>query len=135
MLTAADHMSCELQYRLTPLPQLCAQIQEHCKGPIGVLFGELGRELDKQILPDVSRCMEAVLSRTQDLPQSIRKILHEFGSDLGRFDLNGQLIGLDSVRTSCKANLHRLSENREARLRSYQTLGLCAGAALAILFA
>ena len=32
------------------------------------------------------------------------------------------------------AALSRLETNRENRLRSYQTLGLCAGAALAILF-
>ena len=56
------------------------------------------------------------------------------GSSLGRFDLEGQLQGLESVRIYCREQLDELSKDRDVRLRSYQTLGLCAGAALAILF-
>ena len=56
------------------------------------------------------------------------------GRWLGRFDLDGQLKGLDAVRQECRRHLEELNNNREVRLRSYQTLGLCAGAAIAILF-
>jgi len=48
--------------------------------------------------------------------------------------MEGQLKGLESVRQECRRQVETLSYNRDARLRSYQTLGLCAGAALAILF-
>ena len=56
------------------------------------------------------------------------------GSSLGRFDLDGQLLGLEAVRVYCQEQLSEMSKDRDVRLRSYQTLGLCAGAALAILF-
>ena len=57
------------------------------------------------------------------------------GTDqIGRFDLEGQLQGLESVRVYCRDQLDNLAKDRDVRLRSYQTLGLCAGAALAILF-
>ena len=52
---------------------------------------------------------------------------------IGKFNVNGQIKGFSSVNEACKQHLHRLSEGRDTRLRSYQTLGLCAGAALAIL--
>ena len=53
---------------------------------------------------------------------------------MGRFDVKGQIQGLEAVRSYCRGELENMAVNREARLRSYQTLGLCTGAALAILF-
>ena len=61
-------------------------------------------------------------------------ILSELGESLGRFDLPGQLKGLEAVRRKCLMELEALGRNRTERLRCYQTLGLCAGAALVILF-
>ena len=61
-------------------------------------------------------------------------ILLELGKNLGNFDMAGQLQGLEYARTLCRENLEKLMHNKESRLRSYQTLGLCAGAAIAILF-
>jgi hypothetical protein len=61
-------------------------------------------------------------------------VLRELGQSLGRFDLNGQLLGIAAVRNTCRSKLQQFEKNKEVRLRSYQTLGLCAGAALAILF-
>ena len=46
----------------------------------------------------------------------------------------GQLLGLEEQRRRCNAELEKLNAGKEDRLRSYQTLGLCAGAALVILF-
>jgi len=52
---------------------------------------------------------------------------------LGRFDLPGQLEGIQAVRKRCEESLESIRKNRNERLRSYQTLGVCAGAALAII--
>ena len=59
--------------------------------------------------------------------------LRNLGISLGRFDLPGQLQGIHTARGECQSALDRLCSNRDNRLRSYETLGLCAGAALAIL--
>ena len=64
----------------------------------------------------------------------VRELLNQFGQTLGCFDLKGQLLGIEEVRSQCAAALDQLALGREDRLRSYQTLGLCAGAALVILF-
>lgn len=134
LISALDFMECELQYRLTPLPDLCRQAGEQSGGIVGGVFIKLAEELECQIAPEVSGCMRTALSKCEAIPQATRSALIQLGKSLGRFDLNGQIKGLDAVRADCRRTLEKLSENRENTLRSYQTLGLCAGAALAILF-
>ena len=134
LVLALDYMECELQYRLTPLPELCRQTASESSGDIRSVFSSFSDELDAQISPDVARCMDAALSRNPNLPRLTRDSFSTLGQTLGRFDLPGQLKGLETVRAQCRRNLETLTANKESRLRSYQTLGLCAGAALAILF-
>lgn len=128
------YMECELQYRLTPLPDLCRQAGKEARGALRDVFLNLSRELDWQVSPDACSCMSAAIKKTNDLPVNLRKLLLQLGHTLGRFDLPGQLRGLQAVTVSCEDELKKLENNRDVRLRSYQTLGLCAGAALAILF-
>ena len=134
LLTALDFMECELQYRLTPLPELCRAAARQVNGSIRQVFIRLAEELERQISPDVHSCMDAVLAECEDLPQRTGSILAQLGRSFGRFDLQGQINGLESARETCRRVLNDLSVNRDTRLRSYQTLGLCAGAALVILF-
>lgn len=134
LLAALDYMGCELQYRMTPLPELCRQTGEAVKGTVGQAFRALAQEMERQVSADVESCMNAALASVPDLPGQSRTALHMLGQTLGRFDLEGQLKGLEAVRMDCRSKLKALTENKEPRLRSYQTLGLCAGAALAILF-
>lgn len=134
LICALDLMECELQYRLTPLPDLCRQAGKDAKGCIRDVFLALSAELEAQVAPDVASCMSAALSAAGDLPKHTREALELLGNSLGRFDLPGQLKGLDAVRAACRRQLETLTTNKEPRLRSYQTLGVCAGAAIAILF-
>lgn len=133
MISAVNYMACELQYRLTPLPELCRGAGRQCSGLVGTVLTALAGELENQVSPDAGSCMEAALFSAGNLPPSTRENLRTLGQSLGRFDLQGQLNGLEGVREGCKQALAMLENNRDSRLRSYQTLGLCAGAALAIL--
>ncbi len=128
-----DYMECELQYRLTTLPELCRQATNEFNGIPGKILLDLTSEMESQVAPDITCCMQAVLGRNKDIPPITRKNLELLGMSIGRYDLNGQLKGLESVRFECRRNIELLSNNKDTRLRSYQTLGLCAGAALAIL--
>lgn len=129
-----DFMECELQYHLTPLPDLCRQAAGENIDPLHSVFLQLARELEDQLSPDASCCMNSVLSSNSDLPEKATQALALLGQSIGRFDMEGQIKGLELVRQECRRYLNLLSDNRENRLRGYQTLGLCAGAALAILF-
>lgn len=129
-----DFMECELQYRLTPLPQLCRQAAHESSGAIRKVFAALSERLDEHASSDVAGCMCGAVADVAELPSASKAMLLSLGNSMGRFDLVGQLKGLDCVRHECREKLSVLSENKQSRLRSYQTLGLCAGAALAILF-
>lgn len=135
LLGILETMESDLQYRLTPLPELARKAARDSGGVLRDVFLNLARELDWQSEPDASGCMRVAMDKCHDLPASLRRPLRQLGQTLGRFDLPGQLKGLKAVQDSCRRELMRLERNRDVRLRSYQTLGLCAGAALAILFA
>ena len=134
LIGALDYMGCELQYHLTPLPELCRNAAGESGGAVSQVLLCLASELENQIAPDAAACMNAAISKTSRLPQRAKQNLVTLGSSLGRFDLQGQLSGLESARIQCRRELDSLSKDRDVRLRSYQTLGLCAGSALAILF-
>ena len=134
LLETINFMECQLQYQMTPLPLLCSMASKRSSGCVKTLLGELSKELNHQVSPDVSSCMAAALCAVPELPSKIRQLFQELGKTLGTFDLPGQLKGFEGLRLNCSSELSAMQKNRDVRLRSYQTLGLCAGAALAVLF-
>lgn len=134
MISAIEFMRCELQYRLTPLPELYKRVSDGQTGYIKDVFRELSQELECQISPDAESCLNAALTKVPGLPKYTERAMRALGKTMGIFDLDGQLQALDAVYEGCKKQLAELESNRIQRIRSYQTLGLCAGAALAILF-
>lgn len=134
LMTAFNFMQYELQYKMSPLPELCKLTAITTKGHVRIFFLTLAQELEQQISPDVKTCVDAALSKCKSMPQQTRNILVEFGNTLGSFALEGQLQSLKSIRELTENHIRKHTENQANRIRSYQTLGLCAGAALAILF-
>lgn len=134
LIRVLEHMSCELQFRMPSLPELCRSASEVCTGCVGEVFQQLGLELEAQITPNAAACMHAAMTKNPDLPEKVRKCLTQLGDTLGRFDVSGQLQGLASVTNLAQFELEQLRCNQDVRLRSYQTLGFCAGTALVILF-
>lgn len=127
-----SEMELELKFRLTPLPDLCRKSVAAVGGDLKNLFLTLADRLDGGWEEDVSSCMNALAS-DPELPCVIRRCLRELGECLGRFDLEGQLEGMEAVKNQIRQERSVLNENGKERIRCYQTLALCAGAALAIL--
>ena len=134
LVAALDYMQCELQYRLTALPDLCREVGNMGRSPVNCFFSNLAEELDCRIAPDMDSCFRLAMQKTGYIPGKAVEALQMLGTSLGRFDVEGQIQELEAVRTFSRAELQKMAHNRDNRLRSYQTLGLCAGAALAILF-
>lgn len=132
LLRVLNYISCELQFRLPPLQELCLGASRECSGVLRSVLEELSQELERQVLPCVSDHMEQVLSG-KAMPALTYQCLLQLGTSLGRFDLGGQLKGIEAVRITCKTFLQELEQNKDTRLRNYQTLSICAGAALAII--
>lgn len=134
LVKSLEIMECELEYRVTPLPSLFHKLSEQSSDPLKAVFQNLAQEMEEQISPDAKCCMDVVLSKTNDLPKSVQSALVTLGESLGRFDLDGQIKEIAAVKLVCVSDLEVLRAQRDNRVRSYQTLGLCAGAALVILF-
>lgn len=133
LIRAVDFLQCELQYRMTPLPELCEQAGNQCKGRIGLYFRSLATELSRQIAPDVAACSINVLGSIGHLPQRVDKALEILSASLGQFDVPGQLQSLAVTRNYCRSSVENMTANQETNLRTIQTLGICAGTALVIL--
>jgi len=69
-----------------------------------------------------------------DISRRIHTLFALLGQSLGRFDLTSQVQGLEMVQMAAMEELEALRRNRDVQLRNYQTLGLCTGIALVILF-
>ena len=124
----------ELTFRLTPLPELCRQAAAVASGTLSKFFIAVALELEHQISPDAEKCIHAALGRFTDMPVLCTELLISLGKNFGRFDLNGQVQGIDHILAEAERLLAHHTGNQEVRLRSYKTLGLCAGAAIVILF-
>ena len=133
-LRALEYMECELQFRQTDLPSLCRMVSGVTDGAVSALFSNLSDLLNRQDTSEPLECVRKAAYSQEGLSGSARALIMELGSTLGCFDLPGQLRGIASVKRNCIRIMDELIRGRDNRLRSYQTLGLCAGAALAIIF-
>ena len=133
LIHALQEMEWELKFRMTELPELCRTAGAAAGGTLRAVFEELARKLDAGDVTDIGGSLNSIVN-TAELPRRVKRNLRQLGRSLGRFDLEGQLQGLQAVRLQCRRDLQAMEENSTERLRCCRTLALCAGAALVILF-
>lgn len=134
LIRALNYMECDLEYRLTPLPELLASAGKFCTGSLKRFFDDIYGILIANDQTSVQACVNSSIKNVNDLPESCKDALLLLGQTMGTFGLSGQIDGIRSVRAACEQALALKTTDQDKRLRSYQTLGLCAGAALVILF-
>ena len=134
LVEALLYISCEMSYRLTPLAQQFSGCCAITTGAVKTFFYQASRELSNQISPNASCCIQAALDKTSGLTPAAIKTIKQIGNTLGEFDLDGQLKALEETLILCRNTLSHLKAEQAVHTRNYQTLGICAGAALAILF-
>ena len=133
LLEIIAFMTAELHCRLTTLPELCGQAATVGSGTVSRAFRGIQRQLDTNAYPDAQQCVQVALARTEGLPATAGRNIMLLGKSMGRFDLDGQLAGLEMTRQMCIRDLQGLQNSKKENLRSYQALGFCAGMALVIL--
>lgn len=134
LIRAVEYMICELEHRMTPLPELCRLAGQGAGGGVGNILCALASHLEECSASDVSDCMVTVLNSFPQLPWRTGNNLKRLGQTLGKFALSGQVSGFQAIISLCKRDLDSLSQDAEAKRRGYRTLGICAGVALVILF-
>ena len=134
LIKVIDYIECELRYRQLPLAVLCRRSSAVCAGEVSKVMTMIAQELENQVLPDVSSCIRTATKQVKYMPFSWTKIFRSLESCLGVYDLENQLKMLLAVRNECQMELDDITFNQKNRVHSYQVLGLCVGAAIAILF-
>lgn len=129
-----DRAEKEICYHLRAVPDLFRMISYEENGPLGRLFLRAAIEMENQIQPNAGVCLNVALSDFEGLPKSVFELLILFGAELGRYDLESQLKGFAQIRSIAEEKRILTLQNHSKRIRGYQTLGLCAGAALVIMF-
>lgn len=133
LITAVSYMKCELQYQCIALPDLCEHTAGVTNGVVRKFFYALAKELESQVCPNAVECVAAALNKCSEMPGNTKDLVNRLGKTLGIFGVDGQIEGLRKFNAECDEKLKILTQRQNERIRSYQTIGICAGAALAIL--
>ena len=134
LIAVIEYWKNELSFHLTPLSELCRQAANICTGDLSKFLLELAKDLENQIASDAEQCITTSLDKFRDFPFECKQLLRELGCTLGRFDIEGQQRSFDNILKEANRLYTNYCNNQDIRLRSYKTLGICAGAALVILF-
>ena len=86
-------------------------------------------ECDRWLAP--TSAAEEALALVQG--ERICGIMIDLAAKLGSYDLDAQLRGIDGAVESAKSLLYELEAERKLRSKTYKTLSICTGAAVAIL--
>lgn len=127
-------MERELSFRLTPMPELLERLSRQADPPADGLFAgcrEGLSSLGERSLAELWKAgvrQPALLLEAEELA-----LLDGLGQVLGSYDGEGQLAALAQTCAALERALAEARSERKRMGRVYQTLGLAAGAFLAIL--
>lgn len=132
-LGALEEMERELDCRLTPMPELLADLAGTA-GPVGEFFALCAGELDRLGEESFARLWTGALTASDlSLDGEDLQPLLELGSSLGRYDCASQCAALGQARARLKLRLEEAEERRERLGRVYGALSLAVGMFLIIL--
>jgi len=126
-------MTAELKNRVTPLPSLFIKAAER-SNVFSQLFSQAGEGMARQQTTEASACMRIAIKNCGGISKQLKPFLLRFSQDLGEFDLDSQLSSLYALQAECEGVLRSWEASRDQRIRTYQTIGLCVGTVLTILF-
>ena len=121
--------------QLTPLAQLFSGLSACRQKDVAAFFAEAGRALSAQPYCTVPVCFKRGFQQVRGFRPGDESVqaLYGLSLNLGRFDLESQLAAIERTKASVTAALLALQGQKRARCRSYETIGICAGLALAVM--
>lgn len=133
LVNALDYICCDLQFNMETLSVLFYNASRTTTGQLHRVLKTISTDLNAHSVSDPTECICCVLKKEQSIPGKVNTILINMSNSLGKFDLAGQLSGLEATKKLAQKELDKLIKNKQERIRTYRTLGICAGAALAII--
>ena len=135
LIARLQDMKSQIAYRMTPLPELLEQMAVACHTELAAFFTAFAENMTGNMLMSVPVAASMALECTHNLPLDAegQETLRTFCQSLGLYDLDGQLAALNLAQTRLQQQLDTLEASKRARCRSYQTIGVCAGLAIAVI--
>lgn len=136
LVEALGYLKSEILYRRTALPQALETLGQNVSDPaVAALFARCAELLTQNRTLGVPPAFRAALAQTRGLmlPVQAQQTLLTLSLSLGQFDLEGQSRALELAAERLSAQLRTLEQGKTVRCRSYATIGICAGMALAVI--
>ena len=135
LLWALEDMKSEMSARLTPLPELFLLLGTCRQKDVAAFFREAERALQTPpgctVMVSFKRGFQAA-PEFRPGPDAVQT-LYGLAAGLGRFELESQLAAIENAKGRVTSMLLTLQAQKRARCRSYETIGICAGLALAVI--
>lgn len=131
-LNALVILKCELNYTLFPLPKLCRVTAERAERTCAEFLRKYASLLESGSCRSVA-AREALSCVRSCLPPDASMAVLELFSTLGRYDVEGEENILNLTQHRLKSALERGETEKRPMAKGYALLGICTGAAIAIL--
>ena len=131
-LNALEILKCELNYTLFPLPKLCRVTAERSERICAEFLRKYAAILEDGSCRSVA-AREALSFVKICLPPDASMAIIVLFSTLGRYDLDGEENILNLTQHRLKSALERGETEKRPMAKGYALLGVCTGAAIAIL--
>lgn len=135
LIDATLRLRHELQYNLTPLPEVFELLSRAANREIGAFFGNIAARVQRVEGCAVGFACRRSLAKTPGLclPEGTRQTLMSLFDTLGKYDLEGNLQAIDLALSRLREQARGLHDSVRARCRTYLTLGVCTGLAVAVI--
>lgn len=135
LVWALETMQGEMSARLTPLPELFLLLGSSGQRDVSLFFRTAGMALTTPpgcTVPVAFKWGFAASANFRPGEQAVQA-LYALASGLGRLELERQLAAIEQAKGAVTRELLSVQAQKQARMRSYGTIGVCAGLALAVI--
>lgn len=121
----------EIVFCGTPIPKIFRLISDHTDGEVHEVFGQVSKQMEEHKTMTPTEAMEETLT-ARKYTCLVPRLL-ELADKLGNYDVEAQIAGIDQVQSQAELQVDELEQERLQKGKVYESLGICAGLALAIL--
>lgn len=128
-------MKNEMTYKAAELPQMLCTMKQTVGGSVGAWLALCGEKMLAEPMAEPAGIIMEALENTPELcfARSARNTVFTLAGQLGSYDTEGQLRAIALAEKELTEQTKLLEESRTERSRSYKTLGICSGLAIAVI--
>lgn len=131
---ALTYMKNEMEFHLTAVDQIAFELSNILPKPLATVFHNLYSSMC--VAPGIALGlqMEKAMQRNKrPLPNNLKQIMIRLFDLLGKQDLQAQLSAIQLAEKRINREIERINAEKYERSRTYRTIGICTGLALAII--